>query len=385
MSENIAEKNHAPGLALRTLYGRWRDGGVGLCISGNVMVDSRYLGEPDNVVIESGAPHLEALKQWAGVKQNSTMKFWLQLNHPGKQIPKYLCATPLAPSAIPLRPPLDKMFNVPREMSEADIRDVIARFAFAAKTAREAGFDGVQIHAAHGYLASQFLSPHHNQRTDAWGGSLENRTRFVVEVYRAMRAAVGSDFAIGIKLNSADFQKGGFSHEDSVAVAKKLSDLGIDLVEISGGSYEAPTMMGESARASTKRREAYFLEYARDVKRGVSCPVMVTGGFRTSAFMRATLASGDVDLIGLARPLAIEPDLPRRLLLNQDVTSLVRPLTTGFGFLDKLVPLEIVWYSQQLRRMSAGREPDPKRGVYGTVVSTIGTVGLESLKRVRGI
>lgn len=385
MSENIAEKNHAPGLALRTLYARWRDGGVGLCISGNVMVDSRYLGEPDNVVIEPEAPHLEALKQWAGVKQSGSMKFWLQLNHPGKQIPKYLCATPLAPSAVALRPPLDKMFNVPREMSEADIRDVIARFAFAAKTAREAGFDGVQIHAAHGYLASQFLSPHHNQRTDAWGGSLENRMRFVVEVYRAMRAAVGAEFAIGIKLNSADFQKGGFSHEDSVAVAKKLSDLGIDLVEVSGGSYEAPTMMGESARASTKRREAYFLEYARDVKRGVSCPVMVTGGFRTSAFMQATLAAGDVDLIGLARPLAIEPDLPKRLLSNQDVTSVVRPLTTGFHFLDKLVPLEIVWYSQQLKRMSAGREPDPKRGVYGTVVSTIGTVGLESLKRVRGI
>lgn len=385
MSENIAEPNHAPGQALRTLYGRWRDGGVGLCISGNVMVDSRYLGEPDNVVIEQGAPHLEALRQWASVKQDSAMKFWLQLNHPGKQIPKYLCAAPLAPSAIPLRPPLDKMFNVPREMSESDIRDVIARFAFAAKTAREAGFDGVQIHAAHGYLVSQFLSPHHNRRTDAWGGSLENRMRFVVEIYRAMRAAAGSDFAVGIKLNSADFQKGGFSHEDSIAVAKKLSDLGIDLVEVSGGSYEAPTMMGESARASTKRREAYFLEYARDVKRGVSCPVMVTGGFRTSAFMQATLASGDVDLIGLARPLAIEPDLPNRLLSNQDVTSAVRPLTTGFGFLDKLVPLEIVWYSQQLKRMGAGREPDPKRGVYGTVVSTIGTVGLESLKRVRGI
>jgi 2,4-dienoyl-CoA reductase-like NADH-dependent reductase (Old Yellow Enzyme family) len=383
MSENMAEKNHIAGTAFQKLYGRWRDGGVGLCISGNVMVDSRYLGEPNNIVIENGRTHFEHLKQWAHVKSGSPMKIWLQLNHPGKQTPKFLCPEPIAPSAIPLRAPLNKMFNTPRAMTEAEILDTIQRYAFAALTARDAGFDGVQIHGAHGYLVSQFLSSHHNQRTDSWGGSLKNRMRFAVEVYQAMRNSVGKDFPIGIKLNSADFQKGGFTHGESIDVAKTLSKLGIDLIEISGGSYENPAMMGINTRDSTKKREAYFLEYARDIKKAIDCPLMVTGGFRTSDFMKSVFQTNELDLIGLARPLAIEPDFPKHLLSGKTVESAVHPLTTGFRFLDKLFPLEITWYTQQLHRMGSGKNPNPNASVALSVLSTIKEIGVQGLRRVR--
>lgn len=382
MSENMADKNHVPGIAFQKLYDRWGQGGVGLCISGNVMVDSRYLGEPNNVVIEIGRTHFEHLKQWAHVKSGSAMKIWLQLNHPGKQTPKFLCSEPIGPSAIPLRAPLNKMFNTPRAMTEEEILDAIERFAFAALTARDAGFDGVQIHGAHGYLVSQFLSPHHNQRTDSWGGSLKNRMRFAVEVYQAMRASVGANFPIGIKLNSADFQKGGFTHEESITVAKTLSEMGLDLIEISGGSYENPAMMGITHNSTTKR-EAYFLEYARDIKKAIHCPLMVTGGFRSSAFMKSVLKAGELDLIGLARPLAIEPDLPKYLLSEEPVESAVHALTTGFRFLDKLFPLEITWYTQQLHRMGSGKNPNPNANVALSILHTIKEIGAQGLRRVR--
>lgn len=379
----MANANHAPGQKFQTLYKVWATGGVGLCISGNIMVDSHHLGEPHNVVIEKNHTNYAELRAWADVKKNSVMKLWLQLNHPGKQSPKFLCQNPLAPSSIPLAPPLDRMFHQPQEMHENQIQDVITRFAFAAGCAKDCGFDGVQIHGAHGYLVSQFLSPHHNQRQDQWGGSLANRMRFVMAIYQAIRAEVGPKFPIGIKLNSADFQKGGFSHEDSVTVAKTLSGLGMDLIEISGGSYENPVMMGNPANTSSRKREAYFLEYTKDIKQAITCPLMVTGGFRSAAFMEEVLQAREVDLIGLARPLAIDPKLPLKLLNDPACVSSVHPLSTGWRALDRIIPLEIVWYTQQLHRMGKGNKPKPKASVYTSILQTLLSVGKNGLKRVR--
>ena len=169
MSENMAYVEHTPGPEFPLTYKKWVDGGSGLIITGNVMVDRQHLGEPYNVVIEEGLNNHQQLKQWASVSKNSDAQVWIQLNHPGKQTPKYLTTMPVGPSAIPLAPPLNVIFNQCRELSDQEVRDIIKRFAYAAKICKEVGFHGVQIHGAHGYLVSQFLSPRHNKREDQWG------------------------------------------------------------------------------------------------------------------------------------------------------------------------------------------------------------------------
>lgn len=381
MSENMA-KNQSPGEEFINLYRTWSRGGAGLLISGNIMVDSRHLGEPNNVVIEKELDNIAALKKWAAAVEGSDTKLWLQLNHPGKQSPSFINKNPVAPSAIPFSGMLKKVFNTPRALSVDEINEIIDRFGYSAKVAKECGFHGVQIHGAHGYLVSQFLSPRHNIREDQFGGSLENRARFVKEIYLKMRAEVGPQFPIGIKINSADFSKGGFTNEEAVETAKLLSGLGMDLIEISGGSYEAPAMMG-AQKESTKKREAYFLEYTKEIKRVISCPLMVTGGFRTRDFMEESLESGALEIIGLARPLALEPDICQKIVESKKTEIKLPRLTSGSKLLDSIVPLEIVWYTNQIHRMGKSLLPDPKASVYKIIFGTLFRYGVGSLRRLR--
>ena len=383
MSENMGSQGFLSNHSFQTLYQRWADGGTGLLITGNVMVDQRALGEAHNVVIEKGIND-PSLKLWADAGKSNDAHVWVQLNHPGKQSPKFLSTLPVAPSAIPLKKPLNRVFNTPRALSDTEIVDIISRFAYAAKVCKDNGFTGIQIHGAHGYLVSQFLSPTHNQRTDKWGGSIENRMRFVSEIYQAIRVEVGPHFPIGIKLNSADFQKGGFSKEDSMTVVKHLSGLGMDLIEISGGTYETPVMTGTNVKESTKAREAYFMDYCEEVRKTVSTPLMLTGGFRSSKGMNDALATGVCDMIGLARSLALNPDFSNELLSGKDVKSLVKPLTTGFPFLDRTFPLEIVWYTDQIHLMGKGKNPNIHRSVLRSVLGMALALGVNTLKRVRG-
>jgi len=383
MSENMGSKGFLSNRVFQTLYGRWADGGTGLLITGNVMVDHRALGEARNVVIEKGI-HDANLNLWAEAGRKHDTHIWVQLNHPGKQSPKFLSTVPVAPSAIPLKKPLNRVFNTPRALSEEEIIEIIERFAYAAKVCKENGFTGVQIHGAHGYLVSQFLSPTHNQRIDQWGGSIENRMRFVSEIYKAIRVEVGAHFPISIKLNSADFQKGGFSKEDSMTVVKHLSDLGMDLIEISGGTYETPVMTGTNIKASTKAREAYFLDYCEEVRKIVKSPLMLTGGFRSSQGMNHALATGVCDMVGIARSVAINPDFSKELLSGKDVTSLVKPLTTGFAFLDRTFPLEIVWYTDQIHLLGKGKNPNIHRSPLRSVLGMVWELGVNVLKKVRG-
>lgn len=384
MSENMATKDHISTSALNTLYERWAKGGTGLLITGNIMIDHTALGEPRNVVFEKG--HIDAnLKEWTKAGTQNNTHLWTQLNHPGKQSPKFLSQTPVAPSAIELKPPLNKLFNQPRALTEAEIYELIERFAYAAKVSKDSGFTGVQIHGAHGYLVSQFLSPRHNQRTDQWGGTLENRMRFVSKVYQAIRKEVGNQFPVSIKLNSADFQKGGFTQEESMTVVQHLSEQGMDIIEISGGTYEAPVMTGrgKEMKDSTKKREAYFLDYCVEVRKIVKTPIMLTGGFRTSKVMNETLASGACDMIGLARSIAVHPEFPNDLLAGKNVESSVKPLTTGLKFLDNIVPLEIVWYTEQLKLMGRGKNPQPNMSALKAALNTVLHIGLQGLKKVR--
>ncbi len=364
MSETLGDRAGAPTAQLAHLYQSWADGGVGLCVTGNVMIDRRALGEPGNVVIED-ARNMAALKAWAKAATSNQTQCWVQLNHPGKQSPKGLNAQTVAPSAVPFRPDLQAFFATPRELSTGDVGELIERFGRAAAVVKQAGFTGVQIHGAHGYLVSQFLSPLHNLRTDDWGGTPEKRRRFVLAVYRAMREAVGAGFPIGIKLNSADFQRGGFNEEESLDTIRALADAGIDLIEISGGTYEAPAMTGvktrdEPVKQSTRQRESYFLAFAEKAGKTVKTPLVVTGGFRTAAGMAQAIRSGAVDMVGLARALAMEPDLPSRLLEGKEPVYQVKPITTGIKAIDGMGILEINWYTGQLKRIGNGQPPKPR-------------------------
>jgi 2,4-dienoyl-CoA reductase-like NADH-dependent reductase (Old Yellow Enzyme family) len=359
MSEALASLDNRPGEKLERLYGVWAQGGIGLCITGNVMIDRNALGEPGNVVVEDERD-LDALRRWAKAGSANCTALWMQINHPGKQAPKGLNRETVAPSAIPFGPEMSSFFATPRELRADEIEALVQRYGRAAGIAKKAGFGGVQIHGAHGYLVSQFLSPRHNQRSDAWGGTPDKRRRFVLAVLAEMRRQVGAGFPIGIKLNSADFQRGGFTEEESLDTVRALAQAGIDLIEISGGTYEAPVMTGvKKVKDSTRQREAYFLEFAEKARAAVAVPLMLTGGFRSAEGMAEAIASGAVDLVGLARSLAMEPDLPTRLLAGQAPRHQVQPISTGIALVDRMALMEVAWYTRQLRRIGEGRAPRP--------------------------
>lgn len=353
MHESMGDRTGAPRRWLAPLYKAWAKGGLGLSITGNVLIDSRAKSEPGNVIVEDER-HLRELREWASAGSYAGTQLWMQINHPGKQAMRGLNRETIAPSAIPFAPELSAYFPTPREMTNDEIEEVIARFANTARIAKKAGFGGVQIHAAHGYLINQFLSPHHNRRHDKWGGSPENRRRFLIEVYEAIRAAVGVNFPIGIKLNSADFQKGGYDEAESMAAILAIADSGIDMIEISGGTYESPVFTGSAPpkRQSTQLREAFFLDFAEKVRAKTSLPLMVTGGFRTVAGMNEALESGAIDFIGVARLLSLDPNVPKRLLEGLDPVHAVSPRVTGFKPIDRSRMMEIVWYSNQLMRIA---------------------------------
>jgi len=382
MSEQLGDKQHNPTKGLAHLYKTWAEGGTGLLITGNVMIDRTALGEPKNVVLDDQSD-LNAFEQWAQSSKQNNTTVWMQLNHPGKQIPKFLTKEPVAPSAIPLKGGLEASFNCPRALRETEIQDIIAKFANAARLAEKSGFDGVQIHGAHGYLVSQFLSPQHNQRTDKWGGSLENRMRFVEEVYKAIRAAVSDSFSVGIKLNSADYSKGGFSHEEAIQVISHLDQLGMDLIEVSGGTYESPSMIGHKIADSTAKREAYFLEFAETLREKVKAPLVVTGGFRSAQAMQAALDNDACDMIGLARPLAIETDAPNRLMADSNYRIELKRPTTGVKMVDTMTMLDITWYEFQLARIAKGKAPKPNLNAWSAVTQILGSLGMQSFKQRR--
>ena len=362
MSEALANHAGQPNHLHLGLYEAWAKGGLGCAITGNVMVDFRAKNEPGVVVIETERD-LEPLKQWAAIGKKHGMVQLVQLSHPGRQCPKGLNKETVAPSAVPFSPALSMSFGTPRALREDEILDIIQRFATSAAICEKAGFEGVQLHGAHGYLISQFLSPLTNKRQDQWGGSAENRMRFLLEIYKAVRAATSDQFIISVKLNSADFQRGGISEEDVIATFKAIDAAGIDLIEISGGSYEAPAMAGvkqEKRKASTIAREAYFLEFAEKIREQVQCKLMVTGGFRTVAGMNAALESGACDFIGMARPFAVEPDVTNRLIAGQDVRYAVDKIKTGISMIDKMAIMEVIWYAAQFKDIAEGKQPNPK-------------------------
>lgn len=357
MEENMADSEHAPSEHLIRLYQAWAEGGAGLLISGNVMVDSRAMTGPGGVVLEDDA-QLAGFERWASTGRAKGAQFWLQINHPGRQMQANLGQPTWAPSAVPLKlGNLSKRFATPQAMTAAMIEEVIERFTHTARLSEQAGFSGVQIHAAHGYLLSQFLSPLSNQRNDQWGGSLANRARLLLEIVKAVRVVVSPGFAVAVKLNSADFQRGGFSAEDAQQVVRLLDGQGVDLVELSGGSYEAPAMQGQARDGRTLAREAYFLEFARETRAVASMPIMVTGGIRRAAVAQEVLASG-IEMIGIGTALAIDPNLPRDWQHGLPNAPQLPLITWNNKVLASLANMARVKY--QLRKLSQGQGTQPR-------------------------
>ena len=370
MSEALGTANQNPSQSLVTLYKTWASGGAGLVMTGNVMIDRNALGESNNVAVEDERD-LDMLMKWAKAGTENGTHLWMQLNHPGKQSPKMISKEPVAPSAVSLTGGLKRFFNEPRALQVSEIEDLIVRFGEAARIAKKAGFTGVQIHAAHGYLFNQFLSPYHNQRTDEWGGTLANRMRFLEETYSEIRKQVGKSFPIGIKLNSADFQKGGFTEDESMEVLQRMSEIGIDLIEISGGNYENPRMMGADVKETTRKREAYFLDYAKKAQSLISTPIVVTGGFRSQKGMEEAVANGEIDMVGIARPFALVPDLANRIFNGNYETVQAKPIKTGIKLIDKNASLlEIVWY-EQLARIGKSKAPNPNHNVWLSLIQNL--------------
>ena len=377
MSEGMGTKNFQPKKNIATLYKRWAEGGTGLIITGNIMVDPKGTAEPGNIVFDKNS-NMEILKNWAKQGQQHGAKVMVQLNHPGKQVPKTIAKETVAPSAVPLGNGLNKLFSTPRVLTTSEVEELVQKFVTSAKVAKEAGFSGVQIHAAHGYLISQFLSPHDNRRTDKYGGSLENRMRFLKEIYLGMREELGKDFTIGIKINSTDFKEDGLTEEDSLKTIIELANLGLDFVEISGGTYERPAMMGATSKSTN---QVFFAEYSKKLKQKIEIPVVVTGGIRSINAMNTLLNDNTTDFIGIARPLTIDPNIPNKIKQGTYTIVETTRVSTGVKKLDKIFGslLGIVYYQVLMQNIAKGKEPKATKNAWPSLIQAVYNQGLAVL------
>lgn len=377
MSEGMGTRDFQPKKNIATLYKRWAEGGTGLIITGNIMVDPKGTAEPGNIVFDKNS-NMEILKNWANQGQQHGAKVMVQLNHPGKQAPKTVSKQTVAPSAVPLGNGLNKLFSTPRALTTSEVEELVQKFVTSAKVAKEAGFSGVQIHAAHGYLISQFLSPHDNRRTDKYGGSLENRMRFLKEIYLGMREELGKDFTIGIKINSTDFKEDGLTEEDSLKTIIELANLGLDFVEISGGTYERPAMMGATSKSTN---QVFFAEYSKKLKQKIEIPVVVTGGIRSINAMNTLLNDNTTDFIGIARPLTIDPNIPNKIKQGTYTIVETTRVSTGVKKLDKIFGslLGIVYYQVLMQNIAKGKEPKATKNACPSLIQAVYNQGLAVL------
>ena len=399
MTERISNPKLQPNSKHHLLYKKWADTGVGLNISGNIMVDSIHKESSGNVCY-SGLL-LPYLKEWTTIAKSNDTQVWAQISHAGRQTNRFMSWKPLAPSSVQLH----KMglFGKPKSMTETQILEVIDKFVNTAKLCKEGGFTGVQFHSAHGYLLSQFLSPKTNARTDQWGGCIENRCRLLLTIIEKTRDIVGSRYPIAVKLNSSDFQRGGFTEEESLQVIQMLEGK-IDLLEISGGTYEKlafwegnPEHEPPKMKQSTRDREAYFLEFSQKVRELYpKLPLLVTGGFRSYTFCNDVLANNEVDFIGMARPFITNLEEIPTFLNGDDTTTTSSSSQTqspkSFDSLHIKTPFKMLddaaiggYYARQLVRLSNGKKLDKKiRPVWSSTYLVLYELKKEISHRIRG-
>jgi 2,4-dienoyl-CoA reductase-like NADH-dependent reductase (Old Yellow Enzyme family) len=306
--EGMCEEDGRPTPKLAVFYANLARGGIGLLITGytSIRPDGKQLAGQMGIQSDAFADQLRALTRAVHAEGG---KICIQLVHCGGQASsRVISCRPVAPSAVEVK----QYPEIPTELSVADIEALVRAFAEGAARARECGFDAVQLHAAHGYLINQFLSPLTNRRTDSYGGTVENRSRFLLEVYRSVRSSVGKDFPVLIKLNGADNVAGGLEVDDALFAARALDEEGVDAIEVSAGTPASGDRTPVRQGIERREQEAYNLPLAARIKEAVSCPVIVVGGFRTYEIVEGVVRRGEVDYVALSRPLIREPQLPRR-------------------------------------------------------------------------
>ncbi|MFC1885109.1 NADH:flavin oxidoreductase [Thermodesulfobacteriota bacterium] len=323
--ECLASKDNRLTEEYYKVYKRLAKGGVGLIIPGNYFVNP--IGRAaDKVLVIDRDDVIDDLRKLTDIVHHNGAKIFGQINHCGRQgNPKLIGEQPISPSDVQLTG------IKPREMSVQEIEETIKAFGSAAGRIKEAGFDGVQINGAHGYLVNQFLSSYTNRREDRWGGSLENRMRFITRIYEEIRNEVGAEYPLLIKINCEDQVTGGVTLEESIAMSKKLEALGFNAIEVSGGVYEAgfATTKGdipeeligffpEHLQNTSAFTEAYFLPQAAEIKKNVSIPVIAVGGMRKRKTMEQAILNGHADMIALSRPFIRQPNLVNRMEKNPD-------------------------------------------------------------------
>ncbi len=367
MEENMAEYGQIPGRDLVNLYQHWADGQLGMIITGNVMVAPDAMTGPGGVYLGketlSDPDVRQRFEDWSAAGKSGGAALYMQISHPGRQVYAAMGTDVVSASAtrLNMEGPAAKMFTDARALTGDEVEAMVTRFGDTAEAAEQAGFDGVQIHSAHGYLVAQFLSPLTNLRDDKWGGSLENRARFLLEIVRAVKARTGKNFGVGVKLNSADFQKGGYDENDAKQVVQWLNKEGIDFVELSGGSYESAAMAGAAEQdnpSSTLLREIYFIEFAKIIQEVADMPLMVTGGITKRSTAETALESGAVEIVGIARALGFNPHIAKDWEAGQNLDIEMNLSTSKNKTIRVLSGMAMT--KANLYRMGAGKLPKNK-------------------------
>ena len=348
MSDSLADGRGNPTNAQMRLYERWAKGGVAASIIGEVQGDPRYPEKPGNLVLDDEAD-LAAFRDLARRGSADGTHLWLQLGHAGA-LSHLPISHPKGPSAITFPD------FASQAMSLDEIRAIPESFAKTAKRAVDLGFGGVQIHAAHGFLLSQFLSPLFNRRTDAYGGTLHGRMRLLIETVEAVRAAVPAGFTVAVKLNATDQLDGGFDEDEALSVVAALEGKGVDLLDISGGTY-FPGAPSSSERAT---KGPYFIDFARSARGYTTTPLMITGGFKHHAEAQAAITSGHVDVVGLARAFVLDAALPETWRAGNTDPSFPRFATLPPGGMT-------AWFTMRMTDLGEDREDLTDRDINQAV------------------
>ncbi|WP_170361974.1 tRNA-dihydrouridine synthase [Ruegeria arenilitoris] len=344
MSDSLADGRGNPTAAQMRLYERWATGGVAASIIGEVQGDPHFPEKPGNLVLDEQAD-LAAFSDLARRGSTDGAQLWLQLGHAGA-LAHLPISQPRGPSAIDFPDFRSEAMSLP------EIRAIPVQFARTAHLAAKLGFGGVQIHAAHGFLLSQFLSPLFNRRTDAYGGAIHARMRLLIDTVEAVRAAVPRNFTVAVKLNATDQLDGGLTEQDALKVVAGLEGKGVDLLDISGGTY-FPGAPSSSDRTS---KGPYFLDFVRAARGLTAIPLMATGGFKRRDEAEAAIMAGDVDAVGIARGFVLDPALPRTWQARQHEVPFPRFTTLPPGGMT-------AWYTMRMTDIGSDREGSVDRGI----------------------
>ena len=342
MSDSLGDGEGNPSEAQMRLYERWAEGGVALSLIGEVQIDPHYPEKPGNLVFEAQTDQsaIQALAQRATI---DGAHLWAQLGHAGA-----LAHQPISQAKGPS--PLDVEGLQCGGLSLDELHELPGMYAKAALIAKNAGFSGVQIHAGHGFLLSQFLSPLFNLRTDNYGGSVANRSLLIIEVINEVRSVVGAEFPIGVRINSTDQLDGGLIEDDALEAVRLIGQTSVDLIDISGGTY----FPGAKASSDSSSSGAYFVEFAKRAKEVTDVPVMATGGFKTRGQAVDAVASGAVDMVGIARAMVLNPELPNDWLAGDEGNS-------SFPRFESTPPGGVTaWYTMRITALGEDQESEFK-------------------------